>query len=137
MLHGGRNGRGLRQVDPDQIISDEQRYARTAFRRLSSASQNRHDRQIVAGFADAMAIRELVAGSDVSTFEFEHIDADTLVSLELEGYAIYPSGSTLKKIQDKYVQKKMLREMGIPVPEFYSVSNYAGLLRGLKQEDRY
>ena len=27
------------------------------------------DRQIVAGFTDALAIRELVTGSDVSTFE--------------------------------------------------------------------
>ena len=86
------------------------------------------DRQIVASFTDALAIRELVAGSDVSTFEFEHIDADTLVALELEGYAIYPSGSTLMNIQDKYIQKKMLREMGIPVPEFLPVSNYFELL---------
>lgn len=86
------------------------------------------DHQIVAGFSDAGALRELVAGADVSTYEFEHIDADTLEILELEGYAIYPSGSILKKIQDKYAQKKMLNEMGVPVPEFYEISNYSELL---------
>ena len=87
------------------------------------------DHQIIAGFSDASAIRELITSSDVSTFEFEHIDADTLESLELEGYAIYPSGSTLKKIQDKFVQKKMLKEMGVPVPDFFTVSNYLELLK--------
>ena len=86
------------------------------------------DQQIVAGFSDTKALRELVAGSDVSTFEFEHIDADTLETLELEGYAIYPSGSTLKKIQDKFLQKKILSEIGVPVPEFYEVTNYSELL---------
>lgn len=86
------------------------------------------DHQIVAGFSDAKALRELVAGADVSTLEFEHIDADVLATLELEGYAIYPSGSTLKKIQDKFSQKKMLSEIGVPVPEFYEVTNYLELL---------
>ena len=87
------------------------------------------DRQIVAGFSDASAIRELVSSSDVSTFEFEHIDAETLESLELEGYAIYPSGSTLKIIQDKYAQKKMLKEIGICVPDFMAVTSYSDLMQ--------
>jgi len=86
------------------------------------------DHQIVAGFTDAKALRELVAGSDVSTFEFEHIDAGTLEILALEGHALYPTGSTLKKIQDKYVQKRMLEEIGVSVPEFYEVSSYSDLL---------
>ena len=86
------------------------------------------DQQIVASFSDASAIRELVASSDVSTYEFEHIDADTLAALELEGNTIYPSSSTLKTIQDKYVQKKKLKEMDILVPDFYAVSNYPELL---------
>jgi len=67
------------------------------------------DRQIVAGFTDTLAIRELVAGSDVSTFEFEHIDADTLVALELEGYAIYPSGYYPEKIQTNLLRKDAKR----------------------------
>lgn len=86
------------------------------------------DKQIVAGFSDTKSLRELVEGSNVSTFEFEHIDADILETLELEGHKIHPSGYTLKKIQDKYLQKKMLNEMGVPVPEFYEVTNYLDLL---------
>lgn len=87
------------------------------------------DHQITASFSDASAIREIVTRSDVTTFEFEHIDADTLELLEQEGYAIYPSGTTLKKIQDKFVQKEFLKEMRIPVPDFYAVSNYPDLLK--------
>ncbi len=86
------------------------------------------DRQIVAGFSDALSIRELVTGSDVTTYEFEHIDADILKALEIEGNSILPSASTLKNIQDKFVQKNMLKEMGIPVPDFYAFSNYFELL---------
>ncbi|MDN5311458.1 MAG: 5-(carboxyamino)imidazole ribonucleotide synthase [Thermoanaerobacteraceae bacterium] len=37
--------------------------------------------------------------TDVITFEFEHIDADILCDLESEGYAVYPSGKTLKKLK--------------------------------------
>jgi 5-(carboxyamino)imidazole ribonucleotide synthase len=86
------------------------------------------DHQIVASFSDTSAIRKLITSSDVSTFEFEHIDADALESLEQEGNAIYPSGSTLKKIQDKWVQKKLLQEMGVPVSDFLAVTNYFDLV---------
>ena len=86
------------------------------------------DQQITAGFSDAESIHELVACVDVSTYEFEHIDVETLILMEQEGYPIYPSGSTLKIIQDKYNQKKMLQHFGLLVPEFYKISSYLDLL---------
>ena len=86
------------------------------------------DRQIVAGFKDVAAIRELVAATDVATYEFEHIDAEVLSTLELEGHSICPSGTTLAMVQDKYVQKTMLKEHGIPVPDFAAVPHFGDLL---------
>ena len=80
------------------------------------------DGQIIASFNDCEAIRRLADCTDVLTYEFEHINADILCELELEGYHVYPSGFTLSKIQNKYVQKTILKEAGLPVPEFIKVN---------------
>lgn len=81
------------------------------------------DHQIIAPFTDQQAIRKLAEQTDVLTFEFEHIDADILCDLESEGYNVCPSGTTLKKIKNKYVQKSLLAEAGLPVPEFAKVNS--------------
>lgn len=86
------------------------------------------DRQIVAGYMDVKAIRELVSSSDVTTYEFEHLDTSVLLELEAEGYRICPSASTLKKIQDKLTQKSMLKVHGISVPDFVEICNFKDLL---------
>ena len=75
------------------------------------------DRQIVASVLDGEAIEELVRCSDATTFEMEFIDGDTLVRLGDAGHRIIPSGKTLKLIQDKYAQKKVLEEALLPVPK--------------------
>ena len=75
-------------------------------------------KQLVAGYHDADAIRQLSNEVDVITFELENIDADTLASLEAEGKAIYPSSAVLKTIQDKLVQKQFLAANDIPTSEF-------------------
>ena len=75
-------------------------------------------KQLVAGYYDADAIRQLSNEVDVLTFELEDIDADTLASLEAEGKAVYPSSAVLKTIQDKLVQKQFLADNGIPTSEF-------------------
>ncbi len=80
------------------------------------------DTQIIASFTDVKAIRELAENCDVITYEFEHIDASILVDLELEGYRVYPSGRSLKNIQDKFVQKTLLKNAKIPVPDFICVT---------------
>lgn len=81
------------------------------------------DEQIIASFMDRNAIEKLAGDCDVITYEFEHIDADMLIDLEMEGYSIHPSGKSLKRIQDKYIQKTMLKDAGIPVPDFFAVNN--------------
>jgi len=81
------------------------------------------DEQIIADFSDIVALRELATKTDVITYEFEHIDVELLRLIEKEGYKIYPSSNTLRMIQNKYVQKSMLKNLGVKVPTFYPVSS--------------
>ncbi len=79
------------------------------------------DEHIIADFDDKKAIRFLAENTDVVTYEFEHIDADILQKLEQEGKKIYPTAKSLKVIQNKYTQKKLLLEHNLPTPEFCAV----------------
>lgn len=76
------------------------------------------DEQIVAGFDEVWAYRELARKTDVVTFEFEHINVEILALIENEGFKVIPSSKTLEIIQNKYKQKTMLRKIGVKVPEF-------------------
>ena len=61
-------------------------------------------KQIVGGFKDADAIRELAAKSDIITYEIESGDSSYLRSLE-RIVEINPSPQTLHTIQDKLRQR--------------------------------
>ncbi|HSW35329.1 MAG TPA: 5-(carboxyamino)imidazole ribonucleotide synthase [Candidatus Limnocylindrales bacterium] len=80
------------------------------------------DNQVVAEFDDTEAIRLLAEKVSVLTYEFEHIDSQILISLENEGYKIYPTPRSLQIIQNKLLQKEALVKAGILVPPFKSVS---------------
>ena len=79
------------------------------------------DKHIVADFDDENAIREFANMVDVITYEFEHISVEVLEKLEAEGHFIYPSIASLKIIQDKFMQKKLLKEHDIPIPAFEEI----------------
>lgn len=81
------------------------------------------DEQIVADFSDMSALRELAEKTDVMTYEFEHIDVELLSQIERDGYRIYPSSNTLRIIQNKYIQKSILKDSGINVPDFYPINS--------------
>lgn len=85
------------------------------------------DEQIEASFSDTNAIRELANRTEVMTYEFEHINAEILCSLESEGYRVYPSGKTLMKIQNKYKQKCMLKNASLKVPKFSAINGLEDL----------
>lgn len=89
------------------------------------------DAQVVAAFMDARAIDQLAQSCQVLTCEFEHINAGILVELAARGHRIYPSGRSLKSIQDKYAQKTMLRDAGVPVPDFFPVTSARDVLEQL------
>ena len=69
------------------------------------------DRQIVADFKDENAIRQLANECDVITYEIELGNSDILIELEMNGFSIHPSAKTLRNIQDKLLQKQILKEI--------------------------
>ncbi len=82
-------------------------------------------RQIEGGLKDQDAITKLAERTDVLTWEIEHIDAGMLKELEQGGYNVQPSPTTLEVIQDKYTQKKMLEDAGLPVADSVDLSYIA------------
>lgn len=55
---------------------------------------------------------------DVLTFEIEGVNVDALEKLENEGVKVFPSAATLRKIQDKSVQKQFYKDHRIPTAAF-------------------
>lgn len=89
-------------------------------------------KQIVADFKDKNAIVELALQSDVVTYEIESGDSEALESLK-DSVSINPSPTTLKIIQDKYLQKKFLSENRIPTAEFVVVESLEDLRRKIEK----
>ncbi|APX95663.1 5-(carboxyamino)imidazole ribonucleotide synthase [Natronorubrum daqingense] len=84
--------------------------------------------QLVAGFDDEEAIRDLASRVDVLTFEIELADQDVLERVEAEtGTPVHPKPATLRTIHDKLVQKRELEDAGIPVPPFREVEDAADI----------
>jgi 5-(carboxyamino)imidazole ribonucleotide synthase len=81
------------------------------------------DKHIIGGFYDKEKLEQLVQESDVTTFELEHIDTSILKELYDHGHRIHPSPYIIELIQNKYEQKKLLDEKGIPVPAYKDVKS--------------
>jgi len=93
------------------------------------------DYQVVSAFDDPAGYRELSALVDVITYEFEHIHAPVLETLEKEGHVIYPSVTSLKTIQNKYTQNQALHAAGVPLPRFALVESVADIHNWGKPEN--
>ncbi len=78
---------------------------------------------------DAAAVRSLLAGADVLTFEHEHVPADLLRALEADGVAVRPGSAALAHAQDKIVMRRRLAELGVPGPRWAPVADAAALRR--------
>ena len=65
--------------------------------------------------------------ADIVTFEIEAVNVDALEQLEAEGITVYPSPKTLRKIQDKGVQKDFYTEKNIPTAPYKKYPNLADL----------
>ncbi|PSQ39999.1 5-(carboxyamino)imidazole ribonucleotide synthase [Halobacteriales archaeon QS_9_68_42] len=84
--------------------------------------------QVVGGFDDRAAVRQLAERADVLTFEIELADPDEMAAVsEATGTPVHPDPDTLRTIQDKLVQNRALADAGIPVPAFRGVDTAAEL----------
>lgn len=81
------------------------------------------DRQIVAAYDDMKAIDELGAATDLVTYEFENIAIESVRRLEHRGYRVTPSSDVLRITQDRLLEKRFVRECGIPTAEFAAVES--------------
>lgn len=65
---------------------------------------------------------------DVLTFEIELVNLDALEKLEKEGIKVYPSPSTLRRIQNKGRQKAFYKENNLPTSNFRLFENLKTLV---------
>lgn len=118
IIGGGQLGRMLvleaKKMGYDVIVLDP---------KPNSPAGQVADEQITAVYGDLTALRNLAQKTDVITYEFEHIDVELLELIEHDGHNIYPSSKTLRLIQNKFIQKSMLKDIDIKVPEFYLINN--------------
>ena len=81
------------------------------------------DKLIIGDFSDGKKIYDLSREVDIITYEIELANATALNSLDESGFLVHPSPKTLSIIQNKYRQKKFLRENMITVPDFELVTS--------------
>jgi 5-(carboxyamino)imidazole ribonucleotide synthase len=70
---------------------------------------------------DQAALLRFAKGCDVVTFDHEHVPTAQIQAMEQTGVAVRPGSAALLFAQDKLVQRRRLRELGIAVPEFAPV----------------
>lgn len=72
---------------------------------------------------DLEALRRLAEGTDVVTFDHEHVPPDHLRALEAEGVAVRPGPSALVHAQDKIAMREALDRAGLPSPAWRHVAS--------------
>ena len=91
-------------------------------------------REVVGGWLDFDRLAELAEGTLAVTLENEFVDVAALEWLEARGVAVYPSSRTLALIQDKYEQKRFMRETaGVPTTDFAPVTSAEDVARAAEQ----
>jgi 5-(carboxyamino)imidazole ribonucleotide synthase len=73
-------------------------------------------RTLTGDWDDPDSLLDLALLADVVTLENEFVDAGVLAILEQRGHTLWPSSTTMRLIQDKFVQKQTLAAVGLPVP---------------------
>ncbi len=71
---------------------------------------------------DLTALRTVATGSNVVTFDHEHVPTEHLDVLVAEGVNVQPPPTALVFAQDKLRMRRKLQELGIPVPPFAEVT---------------
>ena len=117
IIGGGQLGRMLamsaRQMDYKTIVLDPDPKCPTG---------QVADGQIVDAYSSRDASRSLARSSDVITYEFENVDADS-VSAASELRPVHPSPSVLRTAQHRLHEKNALLKAGVPVAPFQEIQS--------------
>ena len=121
IIGGGQLGRMLaiaaRQMDYKTIVLDPDPGCPTG---------QVADGQIVEAYSSRDASRELARSTDVVTYEFENVDADS-VSAAAELKPVRPSASVLRTTQHRLHEKNALLKAGVSVAPFRNVESLSDL----------
>jgi 5-(carboxyamino)imidazole ribonucleotide synthase len=130
ILGGGQLGKML----IEEGLRFNLRFATLDAEQHSPASYISHH-HITGTLYDAEKIQELVNSAQVSTYEIEHIDVDTLKALAAQGHRLIPSPEILEMIQDKGLQKDFFRSNNIPTAPYVLVNDASEWKLALTQFD--
>jgi len=76
---------------------------------------------------DLDALRRFAADCDVLTFDHEHVPTEHLRRLQAEGVVVRPGPAALEHAQDKVLMRQRLSDLGIPCPQWTTVTSAADL----------
>lgn len=89
------------------------------------------DHHIVAAYDDMDGIKELTRLSDVVTYEFENVDVKAATYIEDKGKL--PQGAyALEVTQNREREKKLLKQLDLPIPPFHIVHDQETCEEALK-----
>lgn len=121
IIGGGQLGRMLamaaRQMDYKSVVLDPN---------PDSPTSQVADGQITDAYESRDAARDLARATDVITYEFENVDADS-VGAAAEIRPVYPSSSVLRTAQHRLHEKNALLKSGVPVSPFREIKSVQDL----------
>ena len=79
-----------------------------------------------ADYDDKDHLRRLADEVDLVTFEFESVPAETVAFLS-QFVPVYPSAESLRIARDRWFEKSMFKDLGIPTPDFADIQSQADL----------
>ncbi|WP_269090086.1 5-(carboxyamino)imidazole ribonucleotide synthase [Salinigranum halophilum] len=92
--------------------------------------------QVVGSFDDPEGVADLAARCDVLTYEIELADPDLLDEVSrAHDVPVHPSPDTLRVIEDKFHQNRMLSDANVPVAPFRRVESVADLESAVDEFD--
>ncbi len=86
------------------------------------------NRFICTAYDDIEGLRALEAATDVITYEFENIPADSLDTIAAR---VLPPVNALRISGDRLTEKTFIREQGLPVADYVDLDSLEALERGL------
>ncbi|XP_077225852.1 phosphoribosylaminoimidazole carboxylase, putative / AIR carboxylase isoform X2 [Tasmannia lanceolata] len=118
VLGGGQLGRMLCQVASQMAIKVK---VLDPLENCPASALSYH--HMVGSFDDSETVQEFAKRCGVLTVEIEHVDVATLEKLEQQGVDCQPKASTIRIIQDKYLQKVHFSRHAIPIPDFMQIND--------------
>lgn len=84
-----------------------------------AASVSQH---LCSDYQDNIALQQLANESDVVTYEFENIPAESTELIENIA-TLFPGQTALTSAQDRLTEKSLFRELGIDTPDFANITS--------------